>query len=114
MPRWNQTHELTLHYEVINNEEKFSDLEGTVIFMPELKCRLLIPQYHLMELQRLNNPEVSFTMTWYKSVLELSYQVPITIHYEQIAHIPVLHIYKRIYNTVDSLAMTVCVASEKN
>ena len=98
----------------MNEDGNVSVLEVNVIFMPELKCRLFIPQDHFMELQRINNQEVSFTMTWYKSVLELSYQVPITIHYEQIAHIPVLHIYKRIYNTVDSLAMTVCVASEKN
>ena len=31
------THEVTLHYEVINYEVKVSVMEGTCIFMTELK-----------------------------------------------------------------------------
>ena len=39
----------------------------------------------------------------------LSDQVPITINYEHINHLPMLHAYKRIYITVNILAMTGCV-----
>ena len=46
-------HEGTIHYEVINNEVKVSFLEDTRIFVPNLKCRLLIPQDHFMDPQRL-------------------------------------------------------------
>ena len=58
--------------------------------MPDLKCRLLSPQYRFMELQRLKNPEDSFTVTWDKSIIELSDQVPIIINYEQTTHFPIL------------------------
>ena len=57
------TYELTIQYEVITNKGKFSALEGTGIFIPELKCRLLIPQDNFMELQILENIEGSFTVT---------------------------------------------------
>ena len=76
------THEGNLHYEMMNDEGKVSVLEGTDIFMPDLKCRLLIPHDNFIEIQRLDNTEVSFTMTWEKSVLNFSEQVPITINYE--------------------------------
>ena len=46
-----ETHEGTLQYEVINDEGNVSVLEVTSLFMHGLKCRLLIPQYHFMELQ---------------------------------------------------------------
>ena len=46
------TNKVTLHYEVINYEGKVSVLEGTGIFMLDLNCRLLRPQYHFMDLQR--------------------------------------------------------------
>ena len=36
-----------------------------------------------MELQILKKSEGSFTVTCEKSVLDISYQVPITIHYDQ-------------------------------
>ena len=52
-----------------------------------------------MEIQILNNPSDSFTVTWDKSILELSDQVPITINYEQKTHLPMLHAYKSIYST---------------
>ena len=93
------THELTLYYEVINDEGKFSVLESTDLFIPDLKCRLLIPQDHLIKLQIINNIEVSLIITWEKSVLELSDQVPITIHYDQTNHLPMLHTYNSIYST---------------
>ena len=64
-----------------------------------------------MELQILRNPEGPFTVTWKKSVIKLSKQVHITIYYENTTHIPVLHAYKIIYSTVDSLDMKVCVTS---
>ena len=51
-----ETHKGNLHYEIINDEGEVSVLEGTGIFMSELKCRLLTTQYHFMELQRLKNP----------------------------------------------------------
>ena len=58
------THDVTLHYEVINDEGKVSVLEVTVLFMPDLKYILLIPQDNFIELQILENPEGSFTMSW--------------------------------------------------
>ena len=58
------THDITLHYEVINDEGKFLILEGTVIFMPNTKCRMLSPQDHFMDLEILGNSEGSFTVTW--------------------------------------------------
>ena len=76
------TYELTLHYEVNNNEVKVSFLEVTGIFIPELKCRLFVPQDTFMEIQRLKNSEGYFAVTWNKSILNLSYQVHITINYE--------------------------------
>ena len=45
--------EVTLHYEVINDKCNFSVLEQNGIFMPDLKYRLLIPQDHFMDFQRL-------------------------------------------------------------
>ena len=69
------THEVNLHYEVIIDEGKVS------VFIPELKFRLLTPKDNLMELQRLENIEGSLNVTWDKSVLKISYQVPITTHY---------------------------------
>ena len=58
------THDVTLHYEVINDEGKVSVLEVTVLFMPDLKYILLIPQDNFIELQIFENPEGSFTMSW--------------------------------------------------
>ena len=43
-----ETHEGTLHYEVINDKGKVSVLEGNGLFIPDLKCRLLIPQDNFM------------------------------------------------------------------
>ena len=40
----------TLHYEVINDKGEVSVLEGTGLFMPDLKFRLFYPQGHFMEL----------------------------------------------------------------
>ena len=57
-------HDGTLHYEVINYEDKVTVLEGNGIFMPDLKCRLLRPKYHFIELQRFDNPDGSFTVAW--------------------------------------------------
>ena len=85
------TNEVTLCYKVINYEGKVSVLEVTGLFMLDLNCRLLRPQYHFMEPQRLNNPEISFSVTWEKSVLNISEHVPITINYEQTTHLPMLH-----------------------
>ena len=70
------TNDGTLHYEVINNEGKVIVLEGVGVFMYDLKCRLLRPQDHFMDIQRLKKPEVSFTMIWDNSLLKLSDQVP--------------------------------------
>ena len=39
-------------------------MEGTGILMPNLKCILLIPEDHFMDLQRLENPEGSSIVTW--------------------------------------------------
>ena len=50
------THEGTLHYELINDEGGVLGMEGTGIFMPEIKCRLLIPKDNFMEFQRLEKP----------------------------------------------------------
>ena len=52
-----ETHELTLHYEVIKNKGKISVLEGTGLFMLDLKCRILIPHDRFTYLQRLKNPD---------------------------------------------------------
>ena len=52
-------------------------------------------------------------MTWDKYVLNLSYQVTITIHYEKTTQLPMLHAYNSIYSTTESLDMTRCVTSEK-
>ena len=77
------THEVTLHYEVINNEEKVTVLEGTGIFLTDLKCRLLSPQDNFMEIKRLKNPELSFTVTWYRYLLKLFDQVSIGVFCEK-------------------------------
>ena len=74
--------------------------------MPDLKCRLLIPQDHFMELERLENPGAPLTLTWDKYFLKISYQVPITIKYENTTHPTMLHSYKKIYITTESLTMT--------
>ena len=79
--------------------------------MPDLNYRLLSPQDHFMEIQRLDNTEGSFTVTCYKSAIYLSYQMSITINYEQKKHLPMMHDYKSIYRTAEYLAMTVCVNS---
>ena len=93
------THELILHYEVINNERKVSVLVVTGLFIPDLNCILLSPQYHLMDIQILKNPEGSFTVTWYKSVINISDQVPIIINYEQTNQLLIVHAYNSIYRT---------------
>ena len=67
-----------------------------------------------MELQRLNKPEGSFALTWDKSVLKLSDQVPITIHYEKTSNPTMMNYYKRIYRTAEYLDMTGCITSENN
>ena len=108
------THQGTLYYEVINDEGKFSVLEGTDIFMPDLKCRLLGPQDHFMDLQRLDNQEGSSTVTWEKSTLKIYDQVTITINYEQTTHLPIFNDYKIIYSNSEYLEMAVRVISEKN
>ena len=84
--------------------------------MPNLKYRLLIPQDNFMELQTLKKTSVSFAKNWYKYVLNKSDQVHIIIHYKQKTHLPIpmQHSYKIIYSTLESLAMTRCVASDKN
>ena len=105
---------ITLNYEVINDEGNVSIMEGTGIFMTELKFRLLIPQDNFMDLQRINNPYGSFTINWDKYFLKLCDQVPIIINYEHITHITMLHNYKSIYSTVESLDVTGYVTSEKN
>ena len=48
-----KTDEVTLEYDVINDEGKISFLEGTGLFIPDLKVILLIPQDHFMDLLRL-------------------------------------------------------------
>ena len=93
------TLERTINYEVINDEWKLSVLEGTGIFMTDLKFRLLIPQDHFMYLQILDNLKGLFTVTWYKSVLNIYDQVPITVSYEHATHLNMIHAYKRIYST---------------
>ena len=65
--------------------------------MPDLKCILLIPQDHFMELQRLDNIEGFFNVTWDKYVINLFDQVPITINYKHTTHLPMVHAYKIIY-----------------
>ena len=64
--------------------------------------------------QRTNNPEGTLIVTWDKSVLMISDQVPIVIHYEHTTHLTMLNAYKRIFRTVESLDITECVTSEKN
>ena len=81
--------------------------------MPALKCILFIPQCHFMKIQIILKQEGSFIVTWYKSVLNLSYQVHITIHYEQTTHLPMMHAFNSIYITAEYLDMIVCVTSEK-
>ena len=71
-------HEVTLYYIVINDERNFSVLGGTDLFMNYLKYKLLIPQDTFMEIQILKNSGGSFTVTWYKYVIKISYEVPIT------------------------------------
>ena len=93
------THEVILHYKVINNEGKVSVLVITGLFMPDLKCILLSPQDHLMDLQILKNLEGYFTVTWYKYVINISDQVPITINYEQTNQLLIVHAYNSIYRT---------------
>ena len=82
--------------------------------MPDLKLSLLIPHDYFMYLQIIENNELSFTLNWYNYILKLSDQVPITINYEQKPHLPMLHVYKIIYSTADSLDITGYVTSEKN
>ena len=106
-------HEVILNCEVINDDGKVSVLKGNGIFMPDLKCRLLIPQDHFMKLQRLNNPKFSFTTTLDKSILKLSDQVPITIHYEKTTGLQMLHDYRIIYITAYYLDITGCVTTNK-
>ena len=84
-------HGVILNCELINDDVKVSVLKGNGIFMPDLKCRLLITQDHFMDIQRLNNPKFSFTTTLDKSILKLSDQMPITIHYEQTTASPMMH-----------------------
>ena len=62
----------TIHYEVINEEGGGSVQEGTGVFVTDLKFRLLSPQSHFMEIQRLKNVEGSFTVTRYKYFLKIS------------------------------------------
>ena len=59
-----------------------------------------------MDLQRLKNPEGSFTMIWYKSVLNLSYHVHITIIYDQTTHLPMMHAYKSISTFTEAIIET--------
>ena len=59
--------------------------------MTNIKYRLLIPQDHFMELQRLEYPEDSFTIIWDNYILNISDKVPITIDYEHKTHPPILH-----------------------
>ena len=99
---------------MVKYKGKFSVLEGTGIFVPDLKCRLLIPRDHFMDIQRLYNKEFSFTVTWYKSILKISEQVPIIIHYDHTTRLLMLHAYKSIYITVCYLDMTGYVTSSKN
>ena len=108
------TLKVNIHFEVINNEGKVSVLEGTGIFIPEIKCRLLSPQDRFMELHILENTEGPFNVTWDKSILKISDQVPIIINYEQKTHFTMLHAYKSIYSTEEYLAMTGYVTSDKN
>ena len=84
------TNEATIHYEVINNDEKVSIPEGTGLFMTDLKCRLLIPQDNFMDIQRLNKPEVPFAVNWENSILKISDQVTITINCEHTTHLTML------------------------
>ena len=81
---------------MINDKGNVSVLEDNGLIMPELKCRLLRPQDHFIELQILEKLEGSFPVTWDNSVLNLSYHVIITINYEQTTHILMLHDYKSI------------------
>ena len=106
------THGVTFHYEVIIDKGKVSVLEGTGLFMPDLKCRLFIPKDNLMDLQRLKKPEGSFAVIWEKSVLKISDHMPITINYDQKNHLPVLDSYKSLYSTAESLDMAGCVTSK--
>ena len=85
------TNDGTFHYEVINYEEKVSVPEGTGIFMPELKCRIYIPQDHFIDYQRIKKPESSFTVTWNKSVLNLSDQVTINVNHDHTTNLTMLH-----------------------
>ena len=59
-----ETHEGALNYEGINDEGKVSVLEVTGVFMPDLKYILMSPQDHFMDLQIVEKPEGSFTVTW--------------------------------------------------
>ena len=82
--------------------------------MPDLKCRMLIPQDNLIDLQRLENPQGYFNMTWNKYVLNSSEKAPTTIKCEHKTQLPMLHAYKSIYSTLESLATTGCVTSDNN
>ena len=108
------TYEVTLQYEVNNDEVGVSVLERTILFMPDLKCRLLIPRDHFMNLQILKNPEGSFTVTCYKSVIKLSDQVPINVDYYQTTHLTKIHSYKSINRIKESLNITRYVTSDNN
>ena len=81
--------------------------------MTDLNCRLLIPQDHFTHLQILEKSD-GFTVTWYKSFHKIYDQVPIKIHYQQTTHLPMMHAYKIIYITAESLPMLLCVTIEKN
>ena len=59
--------------------------------MPDLNWRLFIHQDNFIELQRLKNPEIYFTVTWDKSLLKLYAQVPITINHEQTTHLAIMY-----------------------
>ena len=100
------THKVTSHYEFIIDEGEVSFLEGTCLFVPDIKFRMLVPQDHFIDPQILENEEGSLIVTWYKSLLKISYQEYITIKYDHNTHPPMLHSYKSIHSTVDSLSIT--------
>ena len=82
--------------------------------MPDLKFRMLSPQDNIMEIQILYKPEAYLTLTWDNYFPKLSLKVPITINHENKTHHPMMHDYKRIYSTTESLAMAGCINSENN
>ena len=76
------THKVTSQYEFIIDEGEVSFLEGTCLFVTDTKFRMLVPQDHFIDLQRLKNAQGSLIVTWYKSFLKLSDQDSITINYD--------------------------------